>query len=98
MMEGQARWSGLVMGFDNHMIAGNRACTTFSSAHSPDHHQPDKPALCRGPATSSFVTDHSSHRTCSYRKVTNTWPTSVADTTPCRGSVLSANPVRRACP
>jgi hypothetical protein len=46
---------------------------------------------------SSFVTDHS-HRTCSYRKVTNTWPTSVADTTPCRGSVPSANPVRRACP
>jgi hypothetical protein len=26
MMEGQARWSGLVMGFDTHMIAGNRAC------------------------------------------------------------------------
>jgi hypothetical protein len=49
MMEGQARWSGLVMGFDNHMIAGNRACPTFSPADSPDHHQPVKPALCRGP-------------------------------------------------
>jgi hypothetical protein len=49
MMEGQARSSGLVMGFDNHLIAGSRACSTFSPAHSPDYHQPDKPALCRGP-------------------------------------------------
>ncbi len=48
-------------------------------------------------ATSSFVTDRS-HRTCSYREVTNTWPTSVANTIPCRGSVPSADPVRRACP
>ena len=50
MMEGQARWFGLVMGFDNRMIAGSRACSTFSPADSPDHHQPVKPALCRGPA------------------------------------------------
>jgi len=35
MMEGQARWSGLVMGFDNRMIAGSRACSTFSPADSP---------------------------------------------------------------
>jgi hypothetical protein len=32
-----------------HMITGNRACSTSSSAHPPDYHQPDKPALCRGP-------------------------------------------------
>jgi hypothetical protein len=49
VMEGQARSSGLVMGFDNHMIARSRACSTFSPAHSPDYYQPDKPALCRGP-------------------------------------------------
>jgi hypothetical protein len=49
MMEGQARWFGLVMGFDNRMIAGSRACSTFSPADSPDYHQPVKPALCRGP-------------------------------------------------
>jgi hypothetical protein len=29
------------------MIAGSRACSTFSPAHSVQHHQPDKPALCR---------------------------------------------------
>jgi hypothetical protein len=50
MMRGQARWSGLVMGFDTHVIAGSRACSTFSPAHPPEHHQPDKPALCRDPA------------------------------------------------
>jgi hypothetical protein len=27
MMKGQARRSGLVMGFDTHMIAGRRACS-----------------------------------------------------------------------
>jgi hypothetical protein len=54
MMKGQARSSGLVMGFDTHMIAGNRACPTFSSADSPDHHQPDKPALCRGPGPTAY--------------------------------------------
>ena len=43
MMEGQARWFGLVMGFDNRMIAGSRACSTFSPADSPDQHQPVKP-------------------------------------------------------
>jgi hypothetical protein len=31
MMERQARWSGLVMGFDNHMIAGSRACSTSTT-------------------------------------------------------------------
>jgi hypothetical protein len=41
------------MGLDTHMIAGSRACSTSTPAHSPDHHQPDKPALCRGPAPSS---------------------------------------------
>ena len=34
------------MGFDTHMIAGSRACPTSRPAHSPDHHQPVKPALC----------------------------------------------------
>jgi hypothetical protein len=28
MMNRQARQSGLVMGFDTHMIAGSRACST----------------------------------------------------------------------
>jgi hypothetical protein len=37
------------MGLDTHMIAGSRACSTSIPAQSPDHHQPDKPALCRGP-------------------------------------------------
>jgi hypothetical protein len=49
MIKGQARWSGLVMGFDNHMIAGDRACPTFNPADSLDLYQPGKPALCRGP-------------------------------------------------
>lgn len=35
MMGGQARWPGLVMGFDTHMIAGNRACSTSGSATHP---------------------------------------------------------------
>jgi transposase len=43
MMEGQAGWFGLVMSFDNRMIAGSRASSTFSPADSPDHHQPVKP-------------------------------------------------------
>ena len=30
MMWGQARSPVLIMGFDNHMIAGNRACSTFT--------------------------------------------------------------------
>jgi hypothetical protein len=33
MMKGQARRSGLVMGFDTHMIAGRRACSSSSPAH-----------------------------------------------------------------
>src|SRR5215207_3306465 len=50
------------MGFDIHMIAGSRACSTFSPAHSA-HHQPDKPALCRGPGgpgktTTTHQADH----------------------------------------
>jgi hypothetical protein len=50
MMEGQARSSGLLMGFDNHLIARSCACPFIHPAHSPDYHQPDKPAQCRGPA------------------------------------------------
>jgi hypothetical protein len=45
----RARRSGLVMGFDTHMIAGEPCLPLIHSAHSPDHRQPDKPALCRGP-------------------------------------------------
>jgi hypothetical protein len=45
MMKGQARRSGLVMGFNNHMIAGRRACSSSSPAHAAQHHQPVKPAL-----------------------------------------------------
>jgi hypothetical protein len=30
MMKRQARWSGLVVGFVTHMIAGSRACSTFA--------------------------------------------------------------------
>src|SRR5438093_1566875 len=37
------------------MIAGSRACSTFSPAHSAQHHQPDKPALCRGPARTGLM-------------------------------------------
>jgi hypothetical protein len=37
------------MGFDTRMIAGSRACSTSSPDHSAQHHQPVKPALCRGP-------------------------------------------------
>src|SRR6266511_4604137 len=36
MMKGQARRSGLVMGFDTHMIAGCRACSTPSPATQPN--------------------------------------------------------------
>jgi hypothetical protein len=36
------------MGFGTHMIAGSPACSIPSPTHSPDHHQPVKPALCRG--------------------------------------------------
>jgi len=49
MMNGQARRSGLVMGLDTHMIAGSRAASPSHPAVSPDHHQLDNPALCRGP-------------------------------------------------
>jgi hypothetical protein len=45
MVKGQARQSGLVMGFDTHMIAGSRACSHRTRLTAPDHHQPDKPAL-----------------------------------------------------
>jgi hypothetical protein len=31
MMNRQVRRSGLVMGFDTHMIAGSRACSTSTS-------------------------------------------------------------------
>jgi hypothetical protein len=33
MTRGQARRSGLVMGFDTHMIAGGRACSTLPPTH-----------------------------------------------------------------
>jgi hypothetical protein len=36
MMKGQARRSGLVMGFDTHMIAGRRACSSSSPATQPN--------------------------------------------------------------
>jgi hypothetical protein len=55
MMSRQARWSGVVMGFDIHMIAGSRACSTFSPAHSTQHPQPDKPELCRGPDLAATI-------------------------------------------
>jgi hypothetical protein len=35
MMKRQARLSGLVMGFDNHMIAGSRACSTSTRSTHP---------------------------------------------------------------
>ena len=35
MMKGQARWSGLVMGFNNHMIAGSRACPSSTRLTHP---------------------------------------------------------------
>jgi hypothetical protein len=38
MMGRQARRSGLVMGFDTHMIAGCRACSLIHLVHAPDHH------------------------------------------------------------
>jgi hypothetical protein len=56
MMEGQARSSGLLMGFDNHLIARSCACPFIHPAHSPDYHQPDKPAQCRGPGRCGKVT------------------------------------------
>jgi hypothetical protein len=43
------------MGVDTHMIAGSRACSTSSPAHSAQHHQLDKPALCRGPGPSPGI-------------------------------------------
>jgi len=49
MMARQAPRSGLVMGFDDHIIAGSRACSYINPARSADHYQPDKLALCRGP-------------------------------------------------
>jgi class 3 adenylate cyclase len=49
MMSEQARASSGVMGVDTHMIAGVRACPTFTSHRfSPDHQ--GNPALCRGHA------------------------------------------------
>ena len=38
------------MGFNTHMIAGNPCLLHIHPADSPDHHQLDKSALCRGPA------------------------------------------------
>jgi hypothetical protein len=35
MMKRQARRSGLVMGFDTHMIAGSRACSTSTRSSHP---------------------------------------------------------------
>jgi hypothetical protein len=35
MMGGQARRSGLVMGFDTHMIAGGRACSASTRPTRP---------------------------------------------------------------
>jgi predicted oxidoreductase len=35
MMTGQARRSGLVMGFDTHMIAGSRICSTSTRLTHP---------------------------------------------------------------
>jgi hypothetical protein len=35
MMKARARWSGLVMGFNTHMIAGGRACPTSTRLTHP---------------------------------------------------------------
>jgi hypothetical protein len=43
------------MGFDTRMMAGSRACSTSSPDHSAQHHQLDKPALCRGPGRAQVV-------------------------------------------
>ena len=55
------RQSGLVMGFDAHMIAGSCACPCIHPARSPHHHQPDKPTLCRGPGLTPISSIASCH-------------------------------------
>jgi hypothetical protein len=50
-----------------HMIAESRACSTSTPADSPDHHQLDKPALCRG--LDSLGTCHSRRWPGSARRV-----------------------------
>ena len=54
MMARQAPRSGLVMGFDDHIIAGSRAWSYIDPARSADHYQPDKLALCRGPGGAPY--------------------------------------------
>jgi hypothetical protein len=50
-MRRQARRSGRVMSFDNPHDRREPCLLHLAPAHSPHHHQPVKPELCRGPAS-----------------------------------------------
>jgi hypothetical protein len=50
-MKRQARWSGLVMGFDTHMIAGSRACSTITRPTRPNITNQTSPYYAEGPAS-----------------------------------------------
>jgi hypothetical protein len=47
------------MGLDTYMIAESRACSTSTPTPPPDHHQRDKPTLCRGPGVVGMRTQGS---------------------------------------
>ena len=51
MMRGQARRSEGIMGFDTRMIAGSWPALHPARPTQSKHHQPSKPAPCRGPAS-----------------------------------------------
>jgi hypothetical protein len=58
------------MGFDTHMITGSRAFLLhLDPAQAPSPHQPDKPALCRGPgARAESGTGHGGKRPYGYEQ------------------------------
>jgi pimeloyl-ACP methyl ester carboxylesterase len=51
----------------------NTSCHRFRPTHSPDHHQPDKPALCRGPAFPGPIALPSYHPSPTHDSKIMTW-------------------------
>jgi hypothetical protein len=91
MMKRQARWSGLVMGFDTRMIAGSCACSTFTRPTRPNITNQSSPyyaeALVGAPAGSA------SAKAPRYRQSGN-----VASPTPATGSKVPPEPSARITP
>jgi hypothetical protein len=71
MMKGQARRSGLVMGFDTHMIAGRRACSRPARPTQPNITNRSNPhydeTLTAG-AASRAVRSHPPQQTADLRR------------------------------